>query len=472
MPAVSVVLPFRDSGEYVGDAVRSVLTQDFTDFELLAIDDGSRDDSRRTIETISQCDGRVRVLDAGGRGLPAALNVGIAAARGRYIARMDADDVVLPERLTRQVAALDRDANLIVIGSAVDQIDERGRRLDTAWYPSSPASIRAALRGGRCCLCHPATMFRRDAVVSVGGYRTSVPLAEDYDLWLRLLRVGDLRNLDVPLLRYRLHRGSVAFTRTAEQVRSLLRSAVLDRDDLDPAERARVEHIFDLPSLIARLRPNEDPADVLLDLTGWYVENAVMATRPRTVRRLIGRLASLAPENRRRQVERGFRLTAALMASSNRHRLAALRFLLGRESTWGGHSIPWRALLNPPWVEVRQNEPEMRLGSPAGFLDSVSVVDEGRCLLLFGWVPLNQGCMPSQLLVVASSPARVSSFRWVRRPDVARVYGPNHLFSGFRIVVTFEQPAPSIEKPPSIWSRAGGGPWQALNDQNACVDRP
>src|SRR4026207_1628525 len=106
MPAISVVLPFRDAERHLAEAVESVLLQEFTDFELLAVDDGSRDRSVAMVESFRQRDPRVRLLRAEGRGLPAALNVGIAAAQGRYVARMDGDDVAMPQRFTVQVAAL------------------------------------------------------------------------------------------------------------------------------------------------------------------------------------------------------------------------------------------------------------------------------------------------------------------------------------------------------------------------------
>src|SRR6187401_2307983 len=123
MPAISVVLPFRDAERYLAEAVQSILVQQFTDFELLAIDDGSRDRSVAMVEAFSQRDPRVRLLRAEGRGLPATLNVGIAAAQGRYVARMDGDDVAMPRRFTLHVAALERDSRLLVVGSAVEQID-------------------------------------------------------------------------------------------------------------------------------------------------------------------------------------------------------------------------------------------------------------------------------------------------------------------------------------------------------------
>jgi GT2 family glycosyltransferase len=465
MPTISVVLPFRDAERFLAEAVHSILAQEFTDFELLAVDDGSRDRSVAILKSLAKCDERVRVLDAGGKGLPAALNLGIRSAAGRYVARMDGDDVALPQRFLEQVAALERHPNLVVVGSAVEQIDDRGRLLETAWYPVKPDTIRAVLKSGRCCLCHPATMIRRDALLAAGGYRTSVPLTEDFDLWLRLARLGDLHNLDRPLLRYRLHPGSVAFHRTREQLTSLLRSAVLDRDDQHGIDQTVVERSTDLEVLSSLLRPDQHPAETFLDLASWYIENAVLAAKPRNVRRLAAQLATLAPGGRRRWVEQLLRETAALVMASRGRRLAALRFLLGGRNGGSNGFVLWRSVLHPPRIETASEHPKPQ-SQASGHLDSVNMFDGGRRVLLFGWLPVLNGALPKQVRVVAPCAASISSFRLTRRPDVAGMNGPDHLHAGFRIAVALERPLYPAQEKLRLWSRSSGNPWQLLHDES------
>lgn len=471
MPAISVVLPFRDAERYLAEAVQSILLQEFRDFELLAIDDGSRDSSVALVEAFRQRDPRVRLVRAESKGLPTALNIGIAAAQGRYVARMDGDDVALPRRFTLQLAALERDSRLVVVGSAVEQIDSRGRPLETAWYPTSPGTIRAVLANGRCCLCHPATMIRRDALVAVGGYRTSVPLTEDFDLWLRLARLGDLRNLGWRLLCYRLHPGSVAFQRTRQQITSLLRSAVLDQDKLESRERAFVEGCTNLELLVARLKPNEDPAKAFLDLTDWYVDNAAMAGEHRAARRLASQLAVLAPGDGNQWIEQRLRQSAATAAAFRGERFAALRYLMGRGHDPENSSILWRSVFYQPVITVRPDKPAS-IGEPAGYLDRLGMYEGGRTLLLEGWLPLTHRVLPGRVALVLPCAARVVSFRLLQRRDVGQAIGLSHLHAGFRLVVTLGRALDTVEARPSVWTRAVRSPWRPLHDEAALVDSP
>jgi GT2 family glycosyltransferase len=473
MPAITVVLPFRDAERHLTEALDSILSQEFTDFELLALDDGSRDRSRSLVEAAAQRDTRVRLLCPEVRGLPAVLNVGIREAQGRYVARMDGDDIAMPQRFVLQLAALEQDPRLLVVGSAVEQIDSLGRPLETAWYPGNPATIRTILASGRCCLCHPSTMIRRDALVAVGGYRTSVPLTEDFDLWLRLARLGDLRNLGWRLLRYRLHSGSVAFQRTRQQITSLLRSAVLDRNDLEPKDRAFVAICTDLGSLLTRLKAGPDPARVFLELTDWYVDNAAMAGEHRTARRLASQLAVLAPGNDNQWMERRLRQSAALVAAFRHERLAAMRYLLGPGDDPENRAILWRSVFWQPALTLRRQRPPTAVaGPPAGHLDRLGLYEGGHTLLLEGWLPLTGRRLPGHVAVVLPCAARVLSFRLVQRRDVAQAMGSSHLHTGFRLVAALERAVDPVDERPRVWTRAVGRPWRRLDDEAALVDVP
>lgn len=210
IPKVSVILPVYNGGVYLESAIESVLQQTFTDFELLLLDDGSTDDSLAVLRAFQEKDARCRVFTRENKGLVATLNEAIGLAKGRYIARMDADDIALPDRLGLQVVYLDSHLECVCVGSAVELMDELGRKL-IVWpqYPDNESIQREALKG-HTTICHPSAMMRKDALVACGSYRANMYPAEDLDLWLRLGESGKLANLSAVLLRYRMHSGSIS----------------------------------------------------------------------------------------------------------------------------------------------------------------------------------------------------------------------------------------------------------------------
>lgn len=214
MPEVSVLLPYRDAAATLPAAVASVLAGQDADLELLAVDDGSRDDGPGWIEDAARQDPRVVPLATGGRGLPAALALGLDAARAPLVARMDADDVCYPRRLGRQRDALAAAPAVAALGTRVEALGGgEGLARYVAWQNAlvSPEDHRRALFV-ESPLCHPSVMLRRDVVRALGGYRaTDGP--EDYDLWLRLDAAGHgLAKLPEVLLGWRHGPGRATFS--------------------------------------------------------------------------------------------------------------------------------------------------------------------------------------------------------------------------------------------------------------------
>lgn len=209
-PLVTVLLPVHNAAPWLQQAVESILGQTLGDLELLAIDDGSTDNS---LEILRSCtDPRLRVLShTRNLGLVATLNEGLDLARGRFIARMDADDSMLPDRLALQLACLEEHADLAAVAGHVEFINADGEitgSWDTDRATPDEASVRAMLPRTNC-LAHPTIMFRRSAL---GGLRYNPKQhgAEDWDLWLRMLsrglRIGKLPRV---VLHYRMHPGSI-----------------------------------------------------------------------------------------------------------------------------------------------------------------------------------------------------------------------------------------------------------------------
>ncbi|MCB2155996.1 glycosyltransferase [bacterium] len=223
-PRVSILLPARDSAATIGDALTSCLDQTFKDFEILAVDDSSEDETGRIIEQFAAKDGRVRhvATDPPG-GLVGALNLAAAEARGEFLARMDADDFAYPERLAKQVALLDARPQVAVASCLIrilGSVDSReghpaaGFRRYEEWLNSvvEPDQI-ARERFVESPIAHPTVMMRREAFESVGGYRDP-SWAEDYDLCLRFLDAG-MQIAKVPEVLLDWFDGPSRLTRTA-----------------------------------------------------------------------------------------------------------------------------------------------------------------------------------------------------------------------------------------------------------------
>ncbi len=215
-PPVSVVLPVYNAARWLPRALASISAQTFQDFDFIAVDDGSTDDSLAILRRHAGDDPRLRVISRPNTGIVGALNDGLAAARGWLIARMDADDEAMPDRFARQVASLAADPELVAVGSAVTFMDAAGNSVQSCPRPLQHADIEhQLLAGDGGALIHPAVMFRAAAVRAAGGYRGFAQYHEDLDLFLRLARLGRLANRPESLLRYRVHAASINFTRQA-----------------------------------------------------------------------------------------------------------------------------------------------------------------------------------------------------------------------------------------------------------------
>jgi cellulose synthase/poly-beta-1,6-N-acetylglucosamine synthase-like glycosyltransferase len=242
MPVVSVVMSVLNGELFLSEAVESILAQSFTDFEFIIINDGSTDETATLLDRYQKSDFRVRVYHQQHNGLVESLNRGCAFAQGKYIARMDADDIALKDRLLSQVDFMEKHPDVVVLGGAVEFIDTEGEALGVvSTNPISDHQIRAALVSG-CPFWHPTVLIRRDALHSVGGYRKKFIDAEDCDLWLRMADHAQLANLASVVLKYRCHPSQVSVRKCHQQALSTLAAhAVANarrRGESDPLEFA------------------------------------------------------------------------------------------------------------------------------------------------------------------------------------------------------------------------------------------
>jgi len=216
-PLVSTLMSVYNGQRFLEPAVRSILAQTMTDHELIVVDDGSTDGSLAILQSIADTDARLRVVTRANTGIAIALNEGFALARGRYIAKMDADDVSLPDRFALQVAYLDTHPDVAVVGGAWQVIDEKGRLLTTLNGPLDDATMQDLALRGHAPITHSCAMMRREALTTIGGYSADFKYSLDLDLWLRLGEVGKLANLRDTVLQFRVHEGSISESKRHQQ---------------------------------------------------------------------------------------------------------------------------------------------------------------------------------------------------------------------------------------------------------------
>ena len=209
IPAVSVVVSVFNGEHVPAEAVESILDQSFRDFEFIIVNDGSTDHTGAILEDYQKRDARVRVYHQENKGLVESLNRGCRLARGEYIARMDADDVAMKDRLLWQVDFMQKNPEVSVLGGAVQVIDSAGRHLATSVNPVVDQEIKSALVD-RCPFWHPTVMMRKHVFSSVGGYRPEVPHSGDTEMWLRFASAASIGILQDCQSVYRRHRGNMS----------------------------------------------------------------------------------------------------------------------------------------------------------------------------------------------------------------------------------------------------------------------
>jgi glycosyltransferase involved in cell wall biosynthesis len=210
---ISVVMPTYNVARFLREAVESILKQTFEDFEFIVVDGGSTDDTLPIIRSYN--DPRIRIEHLGANGntihqwFVRSLNHGISSASRLLIARMDADDISLPQRFARQLQVFENQPNLVLLGTGCDYVTERGavshRRHNGSLQWATRVGDRITLPG----IAHGSAMLRREAALAVGGYREHFVKAEDQDMWFRLAERGGVAVLDEALFGYRINTQSL-----------------------------------------------------------------------------------------------------------------------------------------------------------------------------------------------------------------------------------------------------------------------
>ena len=218
VPTISVLMSVYNGQEYLAEAMDSILTQTFGDFEFIIIDDGSTDESIAMVQDYAKRDSRIVFKARENKGLPATLNEAARMARGEYLARMDPDDVAMPDRFAKQIAFMREHPDVACVGSRVILIDPYGVPYNHTDHPLTHEEIdRDLLAGSGWSIVHPAAFMRKSMLEKAGWYNESYRTSQDFELWLRMAEIGKLANVPDHLLKYRQHLGSANFAKAEQQ---------------------------------------------------------------------------------------------------------------------------------------------------------------------------------------------------------------------------------------------------------------
>ncbi len=239
MPKISVIMPVYNSEKYLKEATDSILSQTYTDFEFIIIDDCSSDSSVKIIEEYE--DNRiVFIKNEENLGVAKTLNRGLSICKGEFIARMDSDDISLSERFEKQLKYLEENKNTAVVSCGVQTFCDDKIISETGWSNSEPAKIKKDLFFS-CAIAHPTVMMRTSAIKEVGGYDPDYNGVEDYELWCRVSEKYDIASVNDVLFKYRVHENQVSRKPPARVIESLknlkkrqieMLRAELDEDEL------------------------------------------------------------------------------------------------------------------------------------------------------------------------------------------------------------------------------------------------
>jgi glycosyltransferase involved in cell wall biosynthesis len=211
-PLISAVMSVFNGSQYLADCLDSVLKQTYSNFEFIIINDGSTDNTAEILDSYADKDSRLSIHhEKENLKLVRALNKGCKIARGKYIVRMDADDVCELHRFETQIRFLEDNPDIGILGSWVQNIDQKGNKLGIWQVPTDPSHIAWTLQFD-CCMAQPSIMMRNDVLNKLDYYRISALQCEDYDLWCRASFVTKLANFPEALVQRRIWLDSRCFT--------------------------------------------------------------------------------------------------------------------------------------------------------------------------------------------------------------------------------------------------------------------
>ena len=241
-PLISVLLPLFNGEKYVFETIKSILNQSYNNFELIIINDGSNDNSLKEINKFN--DNRIRLINQQNQGLAKSLNIAASLSKGKYLARIDQDDICLPNRFQIQINYLEKNEKISVVGGASIYINEKGKNLGRGFTTTWPISIkRTLLNQNGCLISHPTVMMRKVDFDDVGGYSESIyKNSADYFLWFCFVKKQyKIANLSDVLIKYRLHESSMSASTSTYLKEDFNNADLLNYNNLSHKEKLKVD---------------------------------------------------------------------------------------------------------------------------------------------------------------------------------------------------------------------------------------
>lgn len=217
-PKISVIMSVCNGERYLKEAIDSILNQSFLDFEFVIVDDGSNDRTPGILREYLAKDKRIRIItNVDNIGLTKSLNKAIRVANGKYLARMDADDIALPGRLGKQIEFMENNPEMGLLGTAYYEIDKQGKIIGSKFFPLVDKELRKVLIKYNPFF-HASVMFKKEPLQKTSLYDENIIRAQDYDLWFRLAKNYKLANLAEPLMKRRYSKEMISFKNENEQL--------------------------------------------------------------------------------------------------------------------------------------------------------------------------------------------------------------------------------------------------------------
>lgn len=277
-PAVSVLITVYNDEKNISLAIKSIQEQTFQDFEIVVINDGSTDNTQLIVEKIQNIDNRIVLINQNNQGTTKAANNGLQICKGKYIARLDSDDFSYPHRLQFEFNYLESHPNVVLIGGGSHIVDKDGniigqRNIKT----TNPAKTLFH----RCIFQQSDVMYRKNAVLSIGGYREKFKNAQDYDLWLRLSAIGEIAKVQEIFGVWRLNPGGYTLSRKIEQrkeIKLIKKMAFLRKQNINDGYD---KYLPNNPVIAHRNDISDD------DYNFWIVQSLLKDGRKKEARSLI-----------------------------------------------------------------------------------------------------------------------------------------------------------------------------------------
>jgi glycosyltransferase involved in cell wall biosynthesis len=242
-PSITVLMPAYNAAKYIGEAIESVLSQSFGDFELVIVNDGSTDDTVKVVRSFS--DPRIKLIHQSNMGIAAALNKGLSVANAPFIARFDADDICLPDRLKIQFEFIKAHPDYIIVGSDADFIDMYDNHVFTyspGWHSNEEI---AELDKNICPFIHSTVIYKKEIIIKAGGYDVNAYAFEDHLLWMKILKEGKVCNLPEVLLKVRLNPESITIDEKWHHKRFIeLKYNAIQKGTITEAEGQEIKNLL------------------------------------------------------------------------------------------------------------------------------------------------------------------------------------------------------------------------------------